>query len=63
MEEHEKLFAWYRDHSVPLRFPMGGVTSSEPLKIRLAVNFYLFLQKTHLVGAFASVYCKGKEQD
>lgn len=60
MEEHGKLFDWYRRHDVPLKFPMGKETSSEFLRNRIAINGYLALTKMHLIGAFASIWCQGK---
>lgn len=62
IEEHGKLMDWYRAHQVPLKFPMHGITSSEPLRIRLGVNVYLFCAKTHLMGVFAGIYCRGKQE-
>ncbi|MGI6230028.1 MAG: glycosyltransferase [Tractidigestivibacter sp.] len=59
MEEHERIFDWYRDNDVPLSFPMGGEVSSEFFKNRFAINAYLALTKMNLIGAFASAYCKG----
>lgn len=59
LQEHGKLMDWYRAHQVPLKFPMGGVVSSEFFQNRLILNIYLLLTKAHLVGAFASIYCKG----
>lgn len=59
MEEHAKLINWYKQHNVPLRYPVTSITTSDPLKIRLAVKDYVILTKLHLMGAFASLYCKG----
>lgn len=59
MEEHVKLMDWYREHNVPLNFPVTSITTSDPLQVRLAVKIYLMLAKAHLISAFASVYCKG----
>ena len=59
MEEHAKLINWYKQHNVPLRYPVTSITTSDPLKIRLAVKGYVILTKLHLMGVFASFYCKG----
>lgn len=58
LKENQKLFDWYKDHNVPLKFPIHGDTSSDSIKNRLAINAYLAIYKLHALSAFAKFYCK-----
>ncbi len=60
MAEEKRLFHWLDSHGIKRSFPMfSKITAGEPFKNKFAINVILVLKKLHMLGLFASIYCKG----
>ncbi len=59
LDEAERLFSWLEKQKIRCYFPMFSKTiEGEPFKNRVIIKTFLLLKKLHLLGLFATVYCK-----
>lgn len=61
LEEADRMFDWLDKKKIKCTFPVFSKdVEGEPLKNKVIVVIFLWLRKLHLLGLFASIYCKGR---
>ena len=59
MNEYVREFRWLTEKKIPIKYPFySSKLKGERISVRLSVAIFLMLHKVHLIGLFASIFCK-----